>query len=579
MSYLVLARKYRPQTFEDIVGQKHITQTLSNAIRSDRVHHAFLFTGTRGVGKTTAARIMAKALNCEEGPTPTPCNKCKSCISITNGSSVDVFEIDGASNTGVDDVRDLRENVRFMPQFSKYKIYIIDEVHMLSTSAFNALLKTLEEPPPHVIFIFATTEPHKIPETVHSRCQQYDFKMIPQRMILEHLKNVVESEKVNIDENGLRLIARKAEGSMRDAMSYLDQTFSYGGDTVGTKDLMEILGIVDREVFLDLSKCIIEGKTSLVLEVMDRLRGTTWDIKQFYGDLLEHFRNLVVAKVSEKPEDMIDASTEEISELSTQVKTPSITTLQNLFTSLVNNEDLVIRSAYPKLVLEMTLLKMAHNAPVADLDELVEKLATIKKALEEGGPLGAPFPPKKDKKPEKSLKPVPPKPPTRKQSDPGKIELPKPGKKTPLPEKKEVQPPPDKKNTVASGDLSKRFLAFLREQEPMLVNFFQDATLVEQTETALAYEIPNGAANMVEAHKGRINEVILTLAGPDGTVKIIPLEKDHAEKAQKRRKKQQAEDEKLLALRKESRKNKAVSWIIEEFDDPDMKITPLKDNN
>jgi DNA polymerase III, tau subunit (EC 2.7.7.7) len=238
MSYLVLARKWRPQRFEEVVGQQPIIQTLQNAIRSKRVAHAFLFAGPRGVGKTSVARILAKALNCVNGPTPTPCNQCDACIEITKTIAPDVFEIDGASNTGVDHVRDLQETIKYLPQKYRYKVYIVDEVHMLSTPAFNAFLKTLEEPPAHVIFIFATTEPHKIIETVIDRCQRYDFKKIPSLLIFEKLQALAKDEEITISSNALQLISREADGSLRDAQSLLDQVITYAGNDV--KDEMSL---------------------------------------------------------------------------------------------------------------------------------------------------------------------------------------------------------------------------------------------------------------------------------------------------------------------------------------------------
>ena len=237
MSYLVLARKWRPQTFADLVGQEHVSRTLANAIQAGRVHHAFLFTGARGVGKTSAARIFAKALNCETGPTATPCNVCPSCKEITAGQSVDVFEIDGASNTGVDDVRELRENIRYLPSRSRFKIIIIDEVHMLSINAFNALLKTLEEPPDHAKFIFATTEPHKIPVTILSRCQRFDFRKIALPRVTARLREIVDAEGIRISDRALGLVARRGEGSMRDSLSTLDQVIAFCGDEVADDDV------------------------------------------------------------------------------------------------------------------------------------------------------------------------------------------------------------------------------------------------------------------------------------------------------------------------------------------------------
>jgi DNA polymerase-3 subunit gamma/tau len=245
MSYQVLARKWRPQFFEDLVGQEHVSQTLKNAITSDRVHHAFLFTGARGVGKTSAARIFAKALNCQEGPTTKPCGVCPSCIEITKSQGIDVLEIDGASNTGVDDIRELRENIRYLPSQSRYKIFIIDEVHMLSINAFNALLKTLEEPPAHAKFIFATTEPHKIPITILSRCQRFDFKKIGLAPLQARLRYIVDQENIQIADSGLAVIARSGGGSMRDALSTLDQVIAFCGDQVGDDEIGSLLGLVD----------------------------------------------------------------------------------------------------------------------------------------------------------------------------------------------------------------------------------------------------------------------------------------------------------------------------------------------
>ncbi|MGD8717099.1 MAG: DNA polymerase III subunit gamma/tau, partial [Desulfobacterales bacterium] len=253
MSYLVLARKYRPQTFDQVVEQTHITQTLSNAISSGRVAHAILFSGPRGTGKTTVARILAKALNCKEAPTPVPCNDCRSCVEITTGHAVDVFEIDGASNNSVDQIRDLRDNIKYMPAHSPYKIYIIDEVHMLSMAAFNALLKTLEEPPPHVMFMFATTEPHKIPITILSRCQRHDFRRISLNSIEKQMASICQQESYAIAEESLGLIAQEASGSMRDALSLLDQVLSCSQGAIDHQQVTDILGVVDRKIIFSLS--------------------------------------------------------------------------------------------------------------------------------------------------------------------------------------------------------------------------------------------------------------------------------------------------------------------------------------
>ena len=261
MSYLVLARKWRPRTFDEVVGQQHIVQTLQNAIRSGRVAQAFLFTGPRGVGKTSVARILAKALNCKQGPTPAPCNQCDACEEIAKTIAPDVFEIDGASNTGVDHVRDLQETIKYLPQKYRSKIFIVDEVHMLSTPAFNAFLKTLEEPPSHVIFIFATTEPHKIIDTVIDRCQRYDFKKIPSSVIYQHLEQIAGQEEITISAGSLQLIAREADGSLRDAQSLLDQMVTYAGVEVKDHDVADVLGVVDSAVLFGISKAIPRTRT------------------------------------------------------------------------------------------------------------------------------------------------------------------------------------------------------------------------------------------------------------------------------------------------------------------------------
>src|SRR5512139_2944372 len=278
-SYLVLARKWRPQLFEEVVGQQPITQTLQNAILKKRVAHAFLFTGARGVGKTSTARILAKALNCEKDLQTNPCNQCTNCQEITHGNSMDVIEIDGASNRGIDEIRELRENVRYTPAKSTYKIYIIDEVHMLTKEAFNALLKTLEEPPPHIIFIFATTEPHKIPATILSRCQRYDFKRIPFKEVIESLKRIMGEEGNEISPRGLLAIARESEGSLRDAQSLLDQVIAYSGTNIHDEDVAEVLGLIDRKMLSDTIEAIADKDVERCMKVIEQVYHFGYDLQ------------------------------------------------------------------------------------------------------------------------------------------------------------------------------------------------------------------------------------------------------------------------------------------------------------
>jgi len=379
MSYLVLARKWRPQVFEDVVGQRPITQTLQNAISQKRVAHAFLFTGARGVGKTSTARILAKALNCEAGPQINPCNQCTTCHEISSGTSMDVIEIDGASNRGIDEIRELRENVRYTPAKSRYKIYIIDEVHMLTREAFNALLKTLEEPPPHIIFIFATTEPHKIPATILSRCQRYDFKRIPLKEIIGSLKRIVEEEKVQISQRGLFSIAQESEGSLRDAQSLLDQLISYGGKEIRDEDVAEVLGLIDRKILNDTIEAIAHRNTERCMEIVEHVYHYGYDLQHFCRELLQYFRNLILMKVSQQPEGLMDLPKEEFEILKKQAERFQFDQLNHLFSLLLKGEEEVAQSTFPRIMLEMTLIRMATLRPILSIDEILKKLDSLSK--------------------------------------------------------------------------------------------------------------------------------------------------------------------------------------------------------
>jgi len=381
MSYLVLARKYRPQTFDEVIKQNHVTQTLTNAIKSGRVAHAILFTGPRGTGKTTVARILAKAMNCKEGPTPIPCNTCRSCREITSGNAVDVFEIDGASNNGVEQIRSLRENINYMPAHSPYKIYIIDEVHMLSISAFNALLKTLEEPPSHVMFIFATTEPHKIPVTILSRCQRHDFKLINIESISNHMKEICSKEHIDITEESLMLIAREAAGSIRDALSLLDQTMACSEGTINYKNILDILGVADRKIISDISNAILRKDIPEALNVVDEIYDRGYEMKKFYADIIEHFRNLLVVKMGKNISKLINLPSHEIDLMQDQVQDISESYLNQIFDLLFKEEASIRLSAQPKLALEIAFIRLSQIKPVLPIDLLIEKLDDLKKNL------------------------------------------------------------------------------------------------------------------------------------------------------------------------------------------------------
>ena len=388
MDYQVSARKYRPSAFDEVIGQPHVVQMLQNALSTKRLAHAFLFSGTRGVGKTTVARILAKALNCEQGPTSHPCDRCPSCADIASGTSVDVIEIDGASNTSVDDVREIRDNVKFAPFRGGYRVYIIDEVHMLSNSAFNALLKTLEEPPPHVVFIFATTELHKIPATILSRCQHYNFKRIPRAEIIRRLRHVVEREQLIMEDRSLGLLARAADGSMRDALSLLDQAAAFGGKTVAHGDLEALLGAVPQELVRAAVQAIQAQDPAETVRLVSRLLDEGHDLKVFCGDLVEYVRNLLVASVVPAEQELaglIEASEDDIRQMGEDAKGFAGERLQEIFRLLTQTQDALRTTAHPRFTLEVALIRAARVGHTT-----VETQPTIKPVSSQAVPAAKP---------------------------------------------------------------------------------------------------------------------------------------------------------------------------------------------
>jgi len=376
MSYLVLARKARPQTFDEVVGQRPVVKTLQNSLMRDRVAHAILFSGVRGVGKTTLARIMAKAINCEKGPAENPCNICESCRTITAGSSLDLYEIDGASNRGIQEIRELKEKIRFLPTSSKFRIIIIDEVHMLTTEAFNALLKTLEEPPAHVYFMFATTELHKIPITILSRCQRYELKRVVPVELSRHLQNLAQAEGVQIEQGALDLIVREADGSVRDGLSLLDQVFSFGEKNISTADVVQVLGLVSREVILKLTRALLEHDSVVAFQSLEETFSYGMDLKRFTTDLLGCFRTLILCKI-QGCDELLDISQSELTLFQDLAREYSLQTLHMQLTLLMQGVEQMRYSGQPRLALETTFLKVIESHEVTPVVTLLSRLDSL----------------------------------------------------------------------------------------------------------------------------------------------------------------------------------------------------------
>ncbi len=474
MSYLVVARKWRPQNFEDIAGQAHITRTLQNAIRTNRVAHAYLFTGVRGVGKTTAARILAKALNCEKGPAATPCNQCSVCAEITSGNCFDVLEIDGASNRGIDEVRQIIENVRYQPAKCRFKIYIIDEVHQVTKDAFNALLKTLEEPPPSVKFILATTEPHRLPETILSRCQRHDFRRIALREIVERLGEIAKSEGLAITEGALVLLAREADGSMRDAQSLLEQVLASAGPSspVEERSLQEMLGLAERRALYELSSAVIEGHAGRCLELLAALFAEGRDLSRLSRDLVEHFRNLMVARLGDHDQasnsggPLLDLPDQEIDDLRAQVKDLSVETLVDYFDFMAAGDDEVTRSPNPRFALEAVMVKLATLPKTLPVNELLERLEGLEKKLA-GRPVAPPATPKEAPAPVRAAE-------HRANIAPAAL----PGEASPSPSSRQPAPA----QPVVSGDkeeMWRHFVATVRREKRFLASHLDGAKVLD----------------------------------------------------------------------------------------------------
>jgi DNA polymerase-3 subunit gamma/tau len=545
MSYIVLARKWRPTGFSDLVGQESVVKTFKNALSSEKIVHAYLFSGPRGVGKTSSARILAKALNCEQSTDHEPCNTCQSCRAITDGASVDVFEIDGASNTSVDSVRELRETVKYAPSGGKYKIYIIDEVHMLSTAAFNALLKTLEEPPPHVIFIFATTEPKKIPATILSRCQHHAFRRVPKNKIKDHLKKITDTEKINITDGALDMIAKAADGSMRDSLTLLDQAFSFSND-INEEELQSLLGLPETEIIINLSGTILTGDVSKTLSIIKDLTDRGSDLRQLTKELVEYFRNIAIVKVTDDAAGLLEFTQEEVQKLKEHVSDVSIEQLTLLLAELLRLEGEVRNAINPRYALELGLLRTSFVKGMTSIDSMLDMLGEEKGNIEapQHQPAAAPT-----AEPEKKSPPAP------------EIEA---EKKTEIIEEPAPASPPSNLN---KDEVWKQLVKEVDVQDHLLSCKLTEAKVIRLTTEEIAIGFNGGMSVLADSIKSKIsviNPILHSICGRKLKLKITALPKEKPKRDKKK-------------MKEEIYAEPLIKDALKIFDGSLVKMRPLED--
>ncbi len=532
MSYLVFARKYRPQDFDAVVQQTHVTRTLVNAIESGRVAHAILFAGPRGTGKTTVARILAKAMNCEQGPTGKPCGKCRSCLEIQDGHAADVFEIDGASNNSVDQVRDLRDNLKYMPSHSRYKIYIIDEVHMLSLAAFNALLKTLEEPPEHVLFMFATTEAHKIPVTILSRCQRHDLRRIELPAIVSHLKAICDQEAVTIEEESLGLIAQEAGGSLRDALSLLDHVLACAESEVTSELVADLLGAVERRHLFAFSEAVFSRDLQALFEKIDHVWQHGLEIKRFYSDLVAHFHHLLLVKMGTRSSGLVDLPEHEVQQMATQVKSVPEPLLVQLLEMLFQAEQAITFSSQPRMTLELLFIKLFQTPPALSIDRLISGLDQLRTSPSATPKIEAVQLPKKEAVPEGP----PPVSSVAAQAEKPVLSQPESSKET-NGEKTEAA----HRNRADETKVWDLILDRMEEERPSLEAILRKSQIVHKGEDC--WEIAVGgnefSFNSVKKQSRLLKETYLDLTGRELELKLIADGADAATRQEKKKKEDQ----------------------------------------